>query len=208
MVSDDAYFDSECAQFGCHTDGNSAVGDDAIEFGSIGDVDETAFVEFGRVEHGDYFVCLLNHQLIEKRFFQIMGRDAVFDGEGVHSEEQFAAVEIAQHRERQRSDGRKAFFAHITAEQNHIKPLVVHQFDGNIHRVGNDVQILKFVQVLGYFESRCSGVEHEVIAVLDEFRCFRSDALFLLEIEHLLFGDGGVFVLVVDGFSHRPSACA
>ena len=169
---------------------------------------ETAFVELGRVEHSNDFVGLLNHDLVEERFFQTRRGNAAFQREGIDSEEEFVATEIAQHGERQRSDSGMAAHPQVAAEENYFESFVVEQFCGDIHRVGEDMQVVEFVEVSCDFERGGPGIEHDVIAVFDEFGRFFADAFFFFEVEHPLFGDSSVLVLVLDRFAHGTSTSA
>ena len=205
-VLNGADFDAGGSEFGGYAGRDGMVCNDAVDLRDIGNVNETALVEFGGIEDGDHFVCLLNHHLVEQRFLEVRRRDTVFDGEGVHAEEEFVAVEIPQDGKRERSDHRETVDADVSSEQHHIETLVCHEFVGDIHGVGEDAEVVEFVQVFGYLERSGAGIEHDEIAIFDEFDRFFSDTFFLFEVKHPLFGDGGIFVLVLHGFAHSSSA--
>ena len=44
-----------------------------------------SFVELRRVKNGNHFVCLLNHDLVEQRLFEVRRRDAVLQRERVYA---------------------------------------------------------------------------------------------------------------------------
>ena len=90
-----ADFDAEGSEFGGNTRRDSCVGDDAMEIRGIGDVDVTAFVEFGGIEDRNHFFRLLDHDLVEQGFFEACCRDTAFDIERVHTEEEFVSAEVA-----------------------------------------------------------------------------------------------------------------
>ena len=64
------------------------------------------------------------------------------------------------------------------------------------------------MEIFGNLHGGCTAVKHDVIALFDEFGSFDSDALFLSEVKHPFLGDGGIFVEVLDGFSHGSASCA
>ena len=130
--------DAEGFEFGSHTGGKGTVGDDGVEFVDVRYMHETALVEFGRIEDGNHFVCLLDHDLIEKCFFEVMGRDAIFDGEGIDAKEEFVAAEVTHRGEREGSDDRKAVVSDTSAQEYHFEAFVAHQFGSYIDGVGDD----------------------------------------------------------------------
>lgn len=171
-------------------------------------MDVTAFVEFGGIEDSNHFFRLLDHDLVQQGFFEACCRDTAFDIERVHAEEEFVSAEVPERGDGKRSDGTMAVDAHMSAQEHDIKPLVFHEFGSDIHGVCDDVEVIEFMEMPRYFEGGSAGIEHDKIAVLDHLCRFFSDALFLLEVKHLLFGDCHIFVLVVDGFTHGSSPCA
>ena len=178
------------------------VGDDAVYLVGIGDVDEAALVELGRVKHGNHFVRLLDHDLVEQRFLHARRRDSVLYTERIHSQKQLVAAEVTQHRQCQRAYRGVAVHAHIASQQHHVETLVVHQLCGYVHRVGDDMQVMETVQMSSHLKRSRAGVEHHKIAILDHLGSLFANALLLTEIEHLLLRDGYVLVLVLHGFTH------
>jgi len=90
-----ADFDTERSEFGGNTRRDSGVCDDAMQVRGICDMDVTAFIEFGGIEDRNHFRRLLDHDLVEERFFKACCRDAAFDIERVHTEEEFVSAEVS-----------------------------------------------------------------------------------------------------------------
>ena len=107
--------DAEGIEFGRHAGGDSAVGDDAVEFPGVGYMHETALVELRRVEHRNHLFSLLDHHLVEQCLLEVGRRNAMLDGELVHSEEELVSAEVPEHRQCNRPDHRMAVHAHIAA---------------------------------------------------------------------------------------------
>ena len=115
---------------------------------------------------------------------------------------------MAERIECQRSDGGVAVDTHMPAEDNHRKTLVAHEFNGDVHRIGDNGQVGKTVKMTGYLKRRGAAVEHDVVAVLYECGGKSTDTLFLTEIEHPFLTDGGILVLILYGTADCPSAGA
>lgn len=168
-------------------------------------MDKTAFVEFGGIEHRNHLVRLLDHELVEKRFFEVGGGNAVFDRERVHTEEKFVTAEIAEHGNGERSDSGETAGAEIPPEENDVETLVVHELRRDIHGIGNNTEVMKTVEVFGYLKSGCAGVEHDIIAVVDQFDRLNANTLLLLKIEHALLGNSRFLIGILNGFAHGAS---
>ena len=159
--------DVEGTEFGCHAGRDGGVGDDAIELFGVGNMDEAAFVELGGIEDSDDFIGLLDHHLVEQGFFEVRGGDSVFDGERVHTEEEFVAAEVMEHGESKRTYHGEAFRTYVASDKHDIETLVAHEFGSDVHGVGEDAEVMETAELFGYFHGRCAGIEHDEVSVPD-----------------------------------------
>lgn len=202
------HFDAGGAEFGGHAGRDSGIGDDTVEIFGTGDEGIAALVEFGGIEYGNHLARLLDHELVHQRLLEAGRGDAMLHGERIDAEKELVACEIAQHGERQRADGRVVVGMHIAAQQDDIKPPVGDQLGGDIDGVGEDMQVVELMQMSCHLKGCGAGIEHDMIALFDEFGGFLADALFLAEIEHPLAGDSHLSVGVLHRLAHSSSARA
>lgn len=203
-----SYFDACGSESGRHAGRDSGVGNDTIQVFGPGDKGIATFVELGGIEDRDNLTCLLNHELVHERFLQAGRGDTMLHGERIDTEEEFVAREIAEHGERERSDRRMIVGMDVSTQENHIKTVVGDEFGSDIDGVGEDMQVSELMQMARHLKRSRAGVEHDMIALFNEFDRLFADTLFLFEIEHPFARDSRFSVRVLHGATHSASACA
>ena len=199
-----SYFDACSSEFGRHAGRNGRVGNDTIQVFGPGDEGIATFVELGGIEDRDNLTCLLDHELVHERFLQAGRGDTVLHGERIDAEEEFVAREIAEDGESERSDGRMVVGMDVAAQENHVETVVGDEFGSDIDGVGEDMQVAELMQMARHLKRSRAGVEHDMIALFDEFDRLFADTLFLFEIEHPFARDSRFSV----GVLHRPTHSA
>ena len=95
----------------------------------------------------------------------------------------------------------------MSSDEYYFEAFVGHQFQGDVEGVGNDMEVVELMEVFGNLHGCCTTIEHDIVALFDEFGGFDADALFLPEVKHPFLDNCSFFVRVFDRSAHGSTAC-
>ena len=171
---------------------HAAVGDDPVDSFQLADLAEPAPSEFRAVGQHHDLLRGLDHRTVERGFEHVGRCQPEFEVDAVHADEEFAAIEVAEHRLGEGSHDRNRTAAGDAAQLNHIDIGVLRQDPRHGDRRRDDRQMplrLDFAGQEGHGRSR--GDDDRVLRG-DQGGGGNADGLFFGDVFFLFFIDVAV----------------